>query len=580
MAGGKETPRQKMIGMMYLVLTALLALNVSKEIVLAFVTLNDKIEDSTRALERNNEVIYTDIKNMADMEVTKTGKNGGKADIWRNTSIQIKGMALRLYNFYVTEENDMIKEVEGVDWMEPDPNNPDKLVIKDLAGINAKDNYDVATQLFVKDQANPNERGKTILSKLHVFRDSLCWYMATYDNWTFPLNANGPLNPSDLANSLAQANPKDTSRIAQLFRSITLPETKNTDDKKNVPYQLVLFDHAPVVAAAAIFASFRNEVRKAEGDAISFIHSKSGSPKFNFDVIEPIPVAPANYLNAGDSLELKIMVAAYDSKGQYETRFVVVSDSAETGTYEKNPTDNKITLPTSKPGVYYVKGELKVQEDGVDVWKPWKSYRYEVGQPMGVVSNEDLTVIYAGYEHTFSASASGYPQDRVSLSMPGVTVGAKGNGKFSVKAPANSVGQKIKSSISIKGEGGRPLPGPEFFVKTLPRPTSFFGSIPNSESSITKAQIAANINAGVKAGYDPSMPLDPSKVRFTVTSFELVVTVGGNVVRESAPQGKITPKMQQVLNAVRPGMNFSIQGIRAMGPVGEVRVSPLSFTVR
>ncbi|HRE96261.1 MAG TPA: gliding motility protein GldM, partial [Flavobacteriales bacterium] len=64
MAGGKETPRQKMIGMMYLVLTALLALNVSKEIVIAFITLNDKLDQSTMSIEYKNDMVYQNLDRM------------------------------------------------------------------------------------------------------------------------------------------------------------------------------------------------------------------------------------------------------------------------------------------------------------------------------------------------------------------------------------------------------------------------------------------------------------------------------------------------------------------------------------
>ena len=58
MSGGKETPRQKMIGMMYLVLTALLALNVSKQIIAAFVTINDKIDYSAEIINQKNHGVY------------------------------------------------------------------------------------------------------------------------------------------------------------------------------------------------------------------------------------------------------------------------------------------------------------------------------------------------------------------------------------------------------------------------------------------------------------------------------------------------------------------------------------------
>jgi len=63
MAGGKETPRQKMIGMMYLVLTALLAMNVSKQILKGYITVNESMEKSKKNLEENNKRITESFEN-------------------------------------------------------------------------------------------------------------------------------------------------------------------------------------------------------------------------------------------------------------------------------------------------------------------------------------------------------------------------------------------------------------------------------------------------------------------------------------------------------------------------------------
>ena len=72
MSGGKETPRQKMIGMMYLVLTALLALNVSKEILNAFVIIEDGLNVTNKNFDSKNELLYSKFdKAMADNK-TKT----------------------------------------------------------------------------------------------------------------------------------------------------------------------------------------------------------------------------------------------------------------------------------------------------------------------------------------------------------------------------------------------------------------------------------------------------------------------------------------------------------------------------
>ena len=116
MAGGKQTPRQNMIGMMYLVLTALLALNVTKEVVNAFVTINDKLDQSATIINDkvNEDYLMFDMKRMtliakqADLTLCNT---------WKSKADTLKAETSELVGYLLQECNDMIKEVEGKDWI-------------------------------------------------------------------------------------------------------------------------------------------------------------------------------------------------------------------------------------------------------------------------------------------------------------------------------------------------------------------------------------------------------------------------------------------------------------------------------
>ncbi|HRE96263.1 MAG TPA: GldM family protein, partial [Flavobacteriales bacterium] len=122
--------------------------------------------------------------------------------------------------------------------------------------------------------------------------------------------------------------------------------------------------------------------------------------------------------------------------------------------------------------------------------------------------------MYAGYDHTFSASVSGYPQDRVSLSVPGVKTTPKGGGKFSVVAPASLINKKIKASITVRTDGGttKSFSGPEFTVKPLPIPTSYLGNISANQGDVSITELKNNAQY-LRVAYDPSVTLDPSKVK-------------------------------------------------------------------
>src|SRR5690554_7027620 len=90
-------------------------------------------------------------------------------------------------------------------------------------------------------------------------------------------------------------------------------EVKDAGKTKMMPWPSAMFDHAPVVAAAAMFTALKVDVLNAESSAADFMLSKVDAPTFNFNKIDPLAFARTGYVNAGDSLDLNVMIAAYDS---------------------------------------------------------------------------------------------------------------------------------------------------------------------------------------------------------------------------------------------------------------------------
>lgn len=581
MAGGKETPRQKMIGMMYLVLTALLALNVSKDIINAFVKLDNKLQESNRILIGKSEAIMEQFHNAMLIK-----ENIPLVKPWMDRAQNARGMAYRMDKFIQMDcRNALLKDVEGKDFVVE----KEQRFIQEIPmmEVEQKDNYDAATRLFGGEPGTDGYNfGADLRNKIHSYRDSIIVLISDYEYNGKKYKFN-PENVKDTSVAALEAEltksvyVDDRDKIRSIYRQLSLPE-KLDDHEEVMEWQIGMFDHAPVVAAAALFTSLSCDVRMAEVQALEVLYSRVKVPVFNFNKIEPLAFARTSYLNVGDSMDLRVMIAAYDSLDKPDIKY----KEGDSSIWDNHATvtevyKEKVSLRATGSGVKNLYGVMSVKEKGETKWKRWK-YTYEVGEPAAVVSNEDLSVIYAGYEHTFSASASGFPQSGCNLSIPGVTVSGSGNGKYKVKAAANMVGKKVKSNVTAKSADGKSksFAGPEYFVKSLPKPSSFFGGIASTESRITKSQITGNMTAGVKAGYDPSMPLDPSKVRFNVTGFELVVTVGGNTVRKTSNSGKFTPEMTQVMNALKPGMSFTIGAISAVGPAGTVRVTPMAFVVQ
>jgi hypothetical protein len=542
MAGGKETPRQKMIGMMYLVLTALLALNVSKQIVAAFVTLNNKLDASATIINNKNEDVLAEFdKKRAALKATKGDME--LLDLWNGKATDLKYETALMVSYLLTESNDMIKECEGVDWVEEGEEGKGEVVdskgtksevvlkLKPLMEISGMDNYDIPTNMFVGGNPNaPVERGLNIRLKVHEYRDKVAGMMAGYKQgnktWTFT----APADEAGLADALKTCNPADTAKIAQFYKALTLPEKlpAHEDGEEDMPWPSVIFDHAPIVAAAAMFTSLKLDVKNAESMATEFMLSKVDAPTFNFNKIEPLAFAKTSYINQGDSLGLRVMIAAYDSTEYPKVRWGIDADTANKDKWaemQQGP-GKQIPLPGNQPGAHFVKGVIGVKEKGEISWKPF-DFQYSVGQPMGVVAQPELRVLYWGYENKVEGTASGYDPSSVTLSGSGCSLSSKGNGKYVAKVDRGTRTAKI--SVSAKKSDGTSvsLGSFDFVCKPMPPAEIKFAGVKSGESIQYTAARGTN---KVTVAIDPSSPLQ--SVTYTVT--------GGSVYVAGIPgEGKI-----------------------------------------
>ena len=498
MAGGKETPRQKMIGMMYLVLTALLALNVSKQIIAAFVTLNNKLETSAEIIDNKSEANYGGFDQKA--AALKATKGDTKLlDYWQKNAEELKSETAAIVGFILGECDAMIEESEGESWVEEKDEAGNIIKLRPLMEIGGMDNYDIPTHMFVGgNPESPNERGQTIVKKIHEYRDKVCSLMGTYNLGKKSFVFTPPSDPSGLSAALAKCNPEDTAKIAQFYKQVTIPDELPAHEEGMMPWLSVTFDHAPIVAAAAMFTSVKLDIKNAESMASEYMLSKVEAPVFNFNKIEPLPFASTGYINQGDSLALSVMIAAYDSNEVSKIRYGVDADTANTENWKE--ITGKIDLDGSSAGAHKVKGTIGVKEKGEISWKPWE-FTYNVGQPMGVVAQPEMRILYWGYDNVVEGTASGYDPSQIQLSGSGCSLSAKGGGKGQYIAKVSRGTRTAKISVSAAGAN---LGAFEFECRPMPNAEVTFGGAHMGES-LPYANAKATSN--IRVAFDPSVPL-------------------------------------------------------------------------
>ena len=311
MAGGKETPRQKMIGMMYLVLTALLALNVSKQILDAFIAIELNISNGAITQKENGDRIVTDMtlaqaKPETDAVqkqnikiflgvIKKIDKEAGKAI---ETIDGIKMELLTALNEETEEgkkDGDDAKILVIKKYDKSDILTPGKY---DLNAIKVKDNFDVTMEVLVgasihKDIKSYKPAGIKLWDALNTYRKRLIEITGTYkiDDQSYFVKLNKDLNDYEndstlnvqvnklLTNKSCNVNERDLNDLASIYQELTkkaidLYEGAEGDSPKPIHWIGRTFNESPIVAAFASLSLLQMEVLSARAKAVKLLKSK------------------------------------------------------------------------------------------------------------------------------------------------------------------------------------------------------------------------------------------------------------------------------------------------------------------
>jgi hypothetical protein len=422
MAGGKETPRQKMIGMMYLVLTALLALNVSKQILDAFVAIEENIQrGSITQLERGNAA-----KSALIEEISSTAKDeSGKAKIEKIKKYlgmieKIDKEAGSLIKYIddikleiMEKANEDVKTVKADDekvivWKKYDPKFPLQPTRLNLMAVQAKDQFDIPMHEIVGSEItklDPTKHGVKLWKQYNGFRKFIVEQTGTYregekNNWKVKvtdINDNMPNiklqeKIAKMINSKSnKVNPEDTEVLLGLYQELTKIEFADHHEQKNIHWLGRTFDHAPMVGALASLSSMQNEILSARAKAVNLLKSKVTVGEFSFNKIQELVSGPG-VATEGEEIELKVTMAAYDSDNNPEVTSsqgsVVVTDGI-----------GIVKARASGSGEMNLSGTVMIRnKSGVEYPRPW-SWKVAIAKPQGSISLPEMSVLYKGWNN-------------------------------------------------------------------------------------------------------------------------------------------------------------------------------------
>lgn len=532
MAGGKETPRQKMIGMMYLVLTALLALNVSKSILDAFVAIEENIQVSneneyTRGEEKKSQ--------LAEVAQDKTAKDVAiKAAKLMKTVDEIDKMTAERIKYIDELKLEILKEcgedITSVGKPESiivksydakDPLRPTRMHLEHVQGM---DKYDEAMHIIIgEDIKNPTGKGVELWKTYNGYRKELTEKIASsfivepgkpkfffkapeINNYKDMLDLSAQV---DKAIKSSKVNMDDQEAIKKIYISLTKNERHKVHEMDNVHWIGKTFDHTPVVAALASLSALQKEILTARADAVALIRSRVGGGEYSFNKIMALAYGP-EVANSGDELKVEVLMAAFDSDKQPEVTY--------NGAKVTEVADGKgvITTKASAGPEMTLKGEITIKnKSGIGKTLPWEK-KIIIMKPQGTVALPDMRVLYRGYDNVVEAVASGY--DQTNVNGNGVTLRKQGN--VWIGTPGG--GKTCTISVSGKSSATNKtvnLGTFEFQIQPMPKAEIFWGTYADGDQATSRTAKM------LYAKYGPGIPL--TKAKFQVNKWILSVSGSG-----------------------------------------------------
>lgn len=555
MAGAKETPRQKMIGMMYLVLTALLALNVSKDILDAFVVVNDGLQKTKINFRGKNAEKYASFKKAFDENIKKVG-------VYYNEAVRVRVLTDDAVTFIdrikaeliAKTENIELSEIIGLDELGRD-------TVKSLKYVEQKDNYLVPTNILIGANASePRDSeysAKRLRLKLEDFRDQLANIILSQPT----VDTNNVIYRS-LYKTFDFQGGKDASGLMQNWESLN-------------------FYDVPLAASITILSKLQTDVLNAESDIITYLFNRVDASSYKFTQLTSVVIPKSEYVFTGDTFRAEVFLAAYDPT-QEPTVFIsdqsfAANDSTplqkdQMVNVEVDGSRGYVKIPANHTGDYYYKGMIEFKApDGTPTLFPY-NINYEVALPALTVAPTKMNVFYKGVDNPVSISAPGVSNDDLRPSISNGTITRSGS-DWVVR-----VRQGNEAVITVNAQfpdGSRKSMGrSEFRVKTVPDPVPSFAGKRPTDNRVKKAELKAA--QGVIAKMDDF----DFNMKFDITQFKITMIFNGTPVDKLVKGNRVNKDIKAMFDKARKGQMVLIENIKAKGEDGSIRkLPPISLKV-
>ena len=505
-----------MINLMYVVLMAMLALNVSTEVLNGFSIVEESLKRTTQNASRENQALYDDF-------ATQMKKNPQKVKQWYDKSQEVKQMSDSLYNLVDELKLAIVQEADGSDG--------------DVQNIRNKEDLEAANQVMLA----PNRgRGQELFDAVNRYRTKMLSMVTNYRQ------------KKSIASDLSTEIPANAHAMG-----------------KN--WQEYMFESMPAAAAVTLLSKLQSDVRYAEGEVLHTLVSNIDVKDIRVNALNAFVIPNSQTIVRGDKFSARIVMAAVDTTQQPQIFIGGKEVNLPGGLYE---------TVTGRTGDFTLSGFIQVENGNGEVLKRNFEQKYTVVDPSATVSADLMNVLYAGYNNPLSVSVPGVPLNKVQATMTGGSLQPVGPGRYIARPTAVGQNVTITVTSTNTGRAQqmgqftfrvRRLPDPTPYIAMKDESGS---PVRYKGGGLSKAQLMGV--DGIGAAIDDGI-LD---IAFRVQSFETVFFDNmGNAVPMVSDGAQFSARQKDTFRKLARNKRFYISRVTAIGPDGISRKLNASMEV-
>ncbi len=504
MGGAKncpETPRQKMIGMMYLVLTAMLALNVSAEVLQGYDMVFTSLKNTNLNSKIRNERYYDDIKFLYEQNPEKVGE-------WMEKATLVKAKSDSLVNMIQEFKIGIVKNCDG--------ENADPTGEK----LEKRDNTHAAGAYA--ELPIGGRRGKELKNAIDSYR------LFTEELWG-----------------------NDSTRNKILDMRFSTEPTYSEAEKKEKDWITNTFDNMPSIAVMTMLTKYQSDIRNTEAELLLHFTGAQDAGDFRVNSIQARLIPDSKNVMQGSKFHAEIALMAVDST---KKPVYYLGDRQLESEF--------IDIPCNQIGAFPIKGRLEIAgPDGEMVAYHFED-QYMVSAPAATVANIDMNVVYRGYDNKMEISVPGLADSQLRVSANGATMTKSGN-QYICKPSAKDeitilVSADIDGKVQTIGQKKfrvRPVPSPSAFLKL---PDGSLWSPTMDPKDRPKLKYKDLLAAEVVAEYEDGM----LNADFVVTEFTVKIPRGAGFDQIIARSGKFSQEQIERLKKLKTKQEFAIEQVK------------------